>query len=316
MTVFPATNLLIRGHNILERRTGKVKNPKLKKKIAPWMFLAPALLVYCAVVIFPIIQSIQFSFFNYSGIGEMKFNGITNYVKMFKNSAFRTAIRNNIWLMLGGTTIQMVVGLGLAIILSNIKKFANALRVIYFVPCIISSAAICQIFAKIFSITPEGVIPGLMRLFGMTPIAFLSEGEWALAIVIILDSYKFVGMHMIIFYTALMDIDAAVVEAAVIDGCGWWKMHTKVKIPMIMNIIVAELVILVNGTLKAFDVSYILTGGGPGTATELVSTYMYKTAFTMTKFGEGSAMAVFLAVESLVAVAIVRFVGNRLQKRY
>ena len=69
-------------------------------------------------------------------------------------------------------------------------------------------------------------------------------------------------MHMIIFYTALMDIDESVVDAAIIDGCGLWKMYTKVKIPMIINIIVAELVILVNGTLKAFDVSYILTGGG------------------------------------------------------
>ena len=121
---------------------------------------------------------------------------------------------------------------------------------------------------------------------------------------------------MIIFYTALMDIDESVVDAAIIDGCGLWKMYTKVKIPMIINIIVAELVILVNGTLKAFDVSYILTGGGPGTATELVATYMYKTAFTMTKYGQASAMAVFLAVESLLAVGIVRLVGNKLQQKY
>lgn len=289
---------------------------KVKKLIAPWIFLAPALIVYCVVVIFPIVQSIQFSFYNYSGIGAMKYNGITNYVKMFGNSAFKTAVRNNIWLMLGGTAIQMFVGLGLAVILSNIKKFSNALRVVYFVPCIISSAAICQIFAKFFSITPEGIVPGIMKLLGMEPIAFLSSSKWALLLVIILDSYKFVGMHMIIFYSALMDIDESVVEAAIIDGCGWWKLHTQVKFPMIINIIIAELVILVNGTLKAFDVSYILTGGGPGTATELVSTYMYKTSFTMTKFGQGSAMAVFLAVESLIAVGIVRYIGNRLQKKY
>ncbi len=293
-----------------------MKNQKLKKRIMPWLFLAPALLVYCAVVIFPIIQSIGFSFYDYSGIGAMKFSGINNYLKIFKNSSFRIAIRNNIWLMLGGTCIQMIVGLGLAIILSNIRRFASTLRVVYFVPCIISSMAICQIFAKMFSITPEGVIPGIMKLFGMTPIAFLSDVKWALAIVIILDSYKFIGMHMIIFYTALMDIDESVVDAAIIDGCGLWKMYTKVKIPMIINIIVAELVILVNGTLKAFDVSYILTGGGPGTATELVATYMYKTAFTMTKYGQASAMAVFLAVESLLAVGIVRLVGNKLQQKY
>ena len=90
-----------------------MKNQKLKKRITPWLFLLPALFVYCAVVIFPIIQSIGFSFYDYSGIGEMKFSGITNYLKIFKNSSFRTAIRNNIWLMLGGTCIQMIMGLGL-----------------------------------------------------------------------------------------------------------------------------------------------------------------------------------------------------------
>ena len=83
-----------------------------------------------------------------------------------------------------------------------------------------------------------------------------------------------------------------------------------------MNIVMMELVLLVNGTLKAFDISYILTKGGPGTTTELVATYMYKTSFGMTKYGSGSAMAVFLAAESLLAVGLVRFIGGKLQKKY
>ena len=85
---------------------------------------------------------------------------------------------------------------------------------------------------------------------------------------------------------------------------------------MIMNIIIMELVLLINGTLKAFDISYILTKGGPGTTTELVATYMYKTSFGMAKFGVGSAMSVFLAVESLLAVGIVRYIGKKLQQKY
>ena len=146
--------------------------------------------------------------------------------------------------------------------------------------------------------------------------AFLSDSHWALIVVIFLDAFKYVGMHMLIFYSGLMDIDTSVVEAAIVDGCGWWKLHTKIKIPMIMNIVVMELVLLVNGTLKAFDISYILTKGGPGTTTELVATYMYKTSFGMTKFGSGSAMAVFLAIESLLAVGLVRLIGGKLQKKY
>ena len=248
-----------------------------KKQIAPWLFSGPALVVYILVVIIPIIYSLAFSFYDYSGVGNMTFNGINNYINMFRDGTFRVAIKNNLYLMAGSTTIQMLIGLGLAILLSNIRKFTNVLRVAYFVPCIISSAAICQIFSRMFSIVPEGVIPAMMRLVGLKQIAFLSEADWALLIVIMLDAFKFVGMHMLIFYSGLMDIDASVVEAAIVDGCGWWKLHTQIKIPMIMNIIIMELVLLINGTLKAFDISYILTKGGPGTTTELVATYMYKT---------------------------------------
>lgn len=289
-----------------------------KKKInyKPWLFLSPALFVYIVVVIAPIIYSLGFSFYNYSGIGKMTFAGLGNYKRMFCDSTFITAIKNNLLLMVGSTAIQMILGLGLAILLSNIRKFANALRVAYFIPCIISSAAICQVFSKMFSILPEGVIPAIMKMLGMTPIAFLSDSKFALLVIIILDAYKYVGMHMLIFYSALMDIDTSVIEAAIVDGCGWWKLHTKIKIPMIINIVVMELVLLVNGTLKAFDISYILTKGGPGTTTELVATYMYKTSFGMTKLGLGSAMSVFLALESLLAVGIVRYIGNKLQKKY
>lgn len=287
-----------------------------KKQIAPWLFSGPALVVYILVVIIPIIFSLAFSFYDYSGVGNMTFNGINNYINMFRDGTFRVAIKNNLYLMAGSTTIQMLIGLGLAILLSNIRKFTNVLRVAYFVPCIISSAAICQIFSRMFSIVPEGVIPAMMRLVGLKQIAFLSEADWALLIVIMLDAFKFVGMHMLIFYSGLMDIDASVVEAAIVDGCGWWKLHTQIKIPMIMNIIIMELVLLINGTLKAFDISYILTKGGPGTTTELVATYMYKTSFGMAKFGVGSAMSVFLAVESLLAVGIVRYIGKKLQQKY
>lgn len=292
------------------------KMQRLRKKTAPWLFSGPALLVYTLVVIVPVMCSLTYSFYDYNGIGKMTFHGFENYRNMFSDETFRTAVKNNLFLMAGSTAIQMGLGLGLAILLSNIRRFSNVLRVAYFVPCIISSAAICQIFSRMFSVVPEGVIPALMRVVGMEPIAVLSDADWALCVVIILDAFKYVGMHMLIFYSGLMDIDISVVEAAIVDGCGWWKLHTRIKIPMIMNIIVMELILLVNGTLKAFDISYILTKGGPGTATELVATYMYKTSFGMAKFGSGSAMSVFLAVESLLAVMLVRYIGDRLKRKY
>ena len=289
---------------------------KLKKKIEPWLYSAPALAVYLFVVIIPIIWSLWFSLFDYNGIGAMRFTGLDNYKIMFKDTVFWQTVRNGLFFMAVSTAAQIIVGLMLAIILSNIRRGANILRVVYFIPCIISSMAISQIFQKLLSVQPEGVFAAVMKLFGQEPVALLSEPSWALLVVTLIDAYKFVGIYMIIFYAALKDIDESVVEAAVIDGCSWWQLHTKIKIPMISNIIVMVLVLLVSGTLKGFDISYILTNGGPGTSSELVATYMYKTAFSSSRFGLASAMAVFLIAECLTAVALVKFAGSKVQKDF
>lgn len=287
---------------------------KPKSRIEPWIFLLPAILAYLFVVIVPLIWSGGFSLFDYNGIGAMHFTGLKNYKIIFQDPVFWESVKNSLFFMVVSTIVQMLIGLILAIILSNIKRGANLLRVVYFIPCIISSMAICQIFQKLLSVLPEGVLAAVMSQLGMQPIAVLSESKYALLVVTLIDAYKFVGIYMIIFYSALKDIDESVVEAAAIDGCTWLQLHTKIKIPMISNIIVMVAVLLVSGTLRGFDVSYILTAGGPGTASELIATYMYKTAFGSAKYGQASAMAVFLIVESLLAVFLVRRLGDRIQR--
>lgn len=177
---------------------------KPRKKLVPWLFSAPALLVYVFVVIVPIIWSVGFSLFEYNGIGSMKFVGVDNYVLMVRDPVFWEAVCNNLFFMIVSTAAQMIVGLALAIILSNIKWGANFLRVVYFIPCIISSMAISQIFQKLLSVLPEGVFAAVVKLFGMQPIALLSDSKWVLLAVTLIDSYKFVGIYMIIFF-ALSD---------------------------------------------------------------------------------------------------------------
>ena len=134
----------------------------------------------------------------------------------------------------------------------------------------------------------------------------LSDPHLALVIVTLVDAYKFCAIYMVIYYSALLAVDAEVLDAAAIDGANWWQQYVYVKFPLIKGVILVTVVMLISGTLKGFDVSYILTGGGPGAASELVSTYLYKTIFTSSNFGYGSAIAVFLAIECLVIVAIIR----------
>ncbi len=286
-----------------------------RNKWEPWLFSAPALIVYVCIVLVPVVWSIVYSVFDWNGISAMKFVGLQNYSRMFGDEVFKTSFFNNLFFMAVGTIYQVFTGLIMAIILTNITKGNNILRVIYFIPCIISSMAICKIFEKLLSVEPQGVLAAIMEGMGMEPIALLSEPKWALLVVTLVDGYKFCGLYMVIFYSAFMAISNDVVEAAYIDGCTWGQQYRYIKLPMIKNIFFVVLVIVINGTLKSFDVSYILTNGGPGSASELVATYTYKTAFSSTQFGYGSALSVFLLVESLVAVGIIRIFQQRAAKR-
>lgn len=283
---------------------------KQKNKLEPWLFCAPALLVYICIVLVPVVWSIWYSLFDWNGIGAMRFVGLDNYQRMVTDTNFWTSVKNNLYFMVTGTIIQITAGLIMATILSNLTRGSNILRVVYFIPSIISSMAICKIFERLLSVQPQGVLAAIMELTGMEPIAFLSSHKWALSFVTFVDAYKFCGLYMVIFYSAYMAIPKDMVEAAYIDGCNWIQQYRYIKLPMIKPIFFVVLVILINGTLKGFDVSYILTNGGPGTASELVATYMYKMAFNSTRFGYGSALSVFLLIESLLAVGIVRFIQS------
>lgn len=288
---------------------------KPSHKLEPWLYLFPALLIYTFTVLVPVVWSLVYSFFDWNGIGAMQFAGLDNYTRMFRDSKMLTAITNNFKFMLLGTVVQVFMGLFMATLLYNISRGSNILRVLYFIPCIISSMAICKIFEKLLSVQPQGLVAAIVQLLGGKPMAVLSSPKYALYAVTLIDAYKFCGLYMVIFYSAFMALDRDVIEASYIDGCTWWKQYIYVMLPMIKPIFFTVIVILVNGTLKSFDISYILTRGGPGSASELVATYMYKISFGSTRFGYGSAISMFLLVESLIAVGIIRYFGNRSERK-
>ena len=268
------------------------------------MFVLPALIVYVLTVIVPILWSMGYSFFSWNGISDMKFVGLENYIRMFRDNTFLTAIVNNLKFVLIGSIFQITVGLLLAILLEHITKGKNVMRVIYFVPCIISSMAICQIFSKMLSAQPQGLVCYIMEKIGMEPIALLANSKTALLTITLIEGYKYCGLYMIIFYSAFVSISKDVIEAATMDGCNVLQQYRYIKFPLIKNIFSIVIVMLVNGCLKTFDVFYILDN--KSRSTEMVATYMYKTAFNSADFGYGSALSVFLVVECLAAVAIIQ----------
>ncbi|MBN9176455.1 MAG: sugar ABC transporter permease [Microbacterium sp.] len=277
-----------------------------RSRVTPWLYVAPALLVFTATVTAPILWSLSLSFFRWNGLGAPQFAGMQNFGQLFVDGIFRQAVVNNLVFTGLGTLVQMVVGMVMAILLLSIRRFRNIIRVAYFVPCVISSVAISQIFAQLLSANPPGVLNAMLGSAGADTVPFLSDPRLTLVIVTLVDAYKFCAIYMVIYYAAFMAVDREVLEAAELDGCNWWQQYVYVKFPLVAAVVASTVVMLVSGTLKGFDVSYILTNGGPGASSELVSTYLYKTIFTSANFGYGSAQSVFLVIECLIIVAILR----------
>lgn len=275
---------------------------------AGWLFVLPALVVFTAIVIVPIAWSLSLSLGSWNGLSKWKFTGIENYVRMFQDTVFRQAFFNSLFFAFVGSLAQLVMGMAMAVAIASAKWFRNAIRVAYFIPAVVSSVAVSQIFVQLLSANPEGFLNGTLRAMGLEQYTqpFLSNTSLTLIIVTLVDAYKFCAIYMAIFYSALISLDRDVISAAEIDGANWWQVLFTIKFPLIWATIAASVVLVVSGTLRGFDVSFVMTNGGPGTSSELVSTYMYKTLFNRSNFGYGSAIAVFLVLECLLVVAIIR----------
>lgn len=153
------------------------------------------------------------------------------------------------------------------------------------------------------------------KLFYKPGNAWLAEVNTALAAVSIPEGWRFTGMYMVIFYAALVSLDPSVYEAAKVDGASELQILFKIKMPLIRDIILLTLTMCLTGALRGFDIPFLLTSGGPGNASELMSTYMYKKAFSSNQYGYGSALAVFIIVESILAVYLIRKVFTTKEER-
>lgn len=280
----------------------------IRNKKAFLGFLLPGLLFYILAVFYPIEESIRLSFMEWGGIGEKKFVGFQNYIDMFHDKVFYTAFLNNLIYLVIVVSMQLAIGLFFAILLTYMTKRVTLVKTLYYVPCIITTVAITQLFRSIYSTEPMGLLNQFLQAIGLDGMvtSWLAEVSTALTAVSIPEGWRFTGMYMVIFYAALVSLDPSVYEAAKVDGASEMQILFKIKMPLIKDIILLTLIMCLTGALRGFDIPFLLTSGGPGNASELMSTYMYKKAFSSNQYGYGSALAVFIIVESILVVYTLR----------
>ena len=279
------------------------------KKRTIFLFIFPAFLIYTTFVIVSIIWAGYYSFFEWSGVGEKIFVGFKNYVELLtKDKIFRITVYHTFIYTIINVVIQVFGGLLFAILLSRVKRGRTVLQTLYYVPVVISSVAICQIFLKLLSVTPTGVVNQILSMFNpaLKVMEWTSNSDISLYVVAFVEGYKYLGLYMVIFYAALIGVPNELGEAALIDGANSVQEYIHVRIPYIKPVIIANCILVLNGSLRSFEFSYLLTRGGPGNASELMTTYMYKQAFASMKYGYGSSVAIMIVIVCLTVGLIFR----------
>ena len=229
-------------------------------------------------------------------------------VTMFHDPTFYKSFLNNLIYLLIVVVMQLGIGLVFAVLLTFMKKHVTFVKTLYYVPCIITTVAIAQLFRSMYATEPMGLINQFFQAIGMEGMvtSWLANIHTALIAVSVPEGWRFTGMYMVIFYAALISLDPSVYEAAKVDGATDFQILLKIKLPLIKDIILLTLTMCLTGALRGFDIPFLLTSGGPGNASELLSTYMYKKAFSNNQYGYGSALAVFIIIESMLVVFILR----------
>ena len=254
------------------------------KKSVILLFIFPAFLIYTAFVIVSIIWAGYYSFFDWGGVGEKVFVGLKNYIELVtQDEVFRATIGH------------------------------TALQTLYYIPVVISSVAICQIFTKLLSVTPTGIVNQVLSFIdpSLKLMEWISNPQISLYVTAFVEAYKYLGLYMVIFYAALIGVPDELGEAALIDGASTWQEYLYVRIPYIKPVIIANCLLVLNGSLRSFEFSYLLTHGGPGNASELMTTYMYKQAFSSMKYGYGSSVAIMIVIICMVVGMLFRkFTGG------
>lgn len=278
-----------------------------KKAIA--LFVVPALVLYAGFVILPVIWSLYYSLFSGSPGLNWTFVGLKNYFSLFSDNNFLRAL----WVNIRYIAVVMLgqVGLGLALALMFkfwLRRCKTVVRTLVFFPVVLPTVAVGQLFSKIYEIQPNyGLLNSLLQAVGLDNLvqAWLGQSSTALWCLCVMDIWVAMGFYSVIFYGALLDISEDVLEAARIDGCGGWRMFTRILAPLLRPIIITSLVFSFSGTVKMFESALALTKGGPGGSTKSLSMYMYDVSFTYNKVGYGSVIAVVIFLICILGSALI-----------
>ena len=283
---------------------------RLRNALIGWSFILPNFLGFALLTLVPIVILFYMSFTNWNVFGKADWIGLANFQRLIGDGSFRISVINTLYYSAMHIPLTLVISLGLALLLNNKLRGVAFFRTAAFFPYITSIVAIAVVWNLLFS--PDyGPINEFLRFIGIqNPPGWLTSTDWAMPAVVIVSTWRDMGYYMILFLAGLQTVPRELHEAARVDGANVWQRFVNVTLPCLRPTMFFVIVMLTINSFKIFDLILVMTNGGPGQATLVMSQFIYRKGFVESQFGYASAAAVVLFFMCII-VTILQFLWNR-----
>jgi raffinose/stachyose/melibiose transport system permease protein len=276
-----------------------------RKRLEIIFFVAPALLLFAAFVVVPVIQAVRYSTYNWNGLGPMdNFVGLENYKNALRDQVFTDAVMHNLIIIVLSIVIQLPLGLAIALLLNREMWGRGVMRVVVFAPYVLAEVVAGVVWLMLLQ--PGGVVDATFDSIGLGNLTqlWLGDPDVALYTVMAVLTWKYLGLAIILFLAGLQGVSAELYEAGQLDGASWWQVQRWITIPLLGPTIRTWVFLSMIGALQLFDMVWILTQGGPANSTMTMATYLINQGTDRSLYGYASAVAVLLFGISLVLAVI------------
>jgi len=285
-----------------------------RNTVAGWAFILPNFVGFAALTLVPVVVLFYLAFTNWNVFGVAEWTGTANFRRMWSDASFWTALRNTTYYTVFHIPLTMAASLGLALLLNRKLRGVAFFRTVAFFPYITSIVAIAVVWNQLFS--PEyGPLNAFLRGVGVDdPPGWTTSADWSMPAVIIVGTWRYMGYYMLLFLAGLQTIPTQLYEAAEIDGASAWQRFVNVTIPGLRHTTFFVTVMLTIESFKVFDLILVMTQGGPGQSTLVLSQYIYQKGFVENQFGYASAVSIVLFAICF-GVTVIQFLVNRRGER-
>jgi len=288
--------------DIFKLKRGSGSPQRAQDRLTIFFFLLPAIIIFLIFVVYPIVQSIYYSFFNWKGFGPATdFVGLDNFKNILSDKVFLIAIRNGLFIIAFSLCLQLPLSMLLAVLVGRDLPGRVFFRSIFFMPYVLSEVIAALMWLFILNPDPErGFVNAILVFLGTKSQAWLGNTSLVMPAIFAALTWKYFGYHMLLFMTGLQNIPAEIEEAGRIDGANSLQNFFYITLPLLASTIRTSVYLSVLGSIQQFILVWIMTKGGPVNASETMATYMYRFGFVRFQLGYGSAVAIYMFVLCLI----------------